>query len=142
MKKYIANAAAFIICGTFCFSAVTKILFWSFTLDIMQQLLLNYNTAVISSILLILLESMIAISIFKSNYWKYLGCLSAAILFIFTSIVIWAKRVDRISECPCFGKFFGSEIGITLAIRNAILIGWSILLAIYGKYAVINEKNE
>lgn len=141
LKKYIVNFAVLIICGTFCFSAVNKILYWSFTLDTMQRLLLNDCAAVICSILLILLESMLAISIFfKPNYWKYIGCFSAAILIMFTSIVLWGKAVDRITECPCFGKFFGGEIGITLVIRNGLLIMLSILLAVYANYAVTPEK--
>ena len=129
MPKYLRQIAALIIGGIFCFSAVSKILYWQFTIDVMTQLVFNEFLANIFSLFLILIELTISLSILFPNYWKYTGITSAIVIFIFTCIAIMGKLTGRISGCPCFGRFFGREIGIGFIVRNIFLIIWSLVLA-------------
>ncbi len=101
----------------------------------MKKLILNETAAIILASLLISIEIIIALSLYITRYWKYTGISSAILLFIFTTVVLWGKLSGRITECPCFGKFFGGEIGIKLIIRNIILIMWSLILAINSNYS-------
>ena len=88
MPKYLRQIAALIIGGIFCFSAVSKILYWQFTIDVMTQLVLNEFLANIFSLFLILIELTISLSILFPNYWKYTGITSAIVIFIFIFIAI------------------------------------------------------
>ena len=130
MPKYLRKIAALIIGGIFCFSAVSKILYWSFTIDVMRQLILNEFLATAFSLFLILIEMTISLSILFPNYWRFTGYSSAIVIFVFTIIVILGKISGRIIECPCFGKFFGAEIGTGLIVRNIVLIIWSVILVV------------
>jgi len=141
INNYFFNIAAFIICGTFCFSAVTKVLYWSYTIDLMEKLVVDKSIALILSILIVLMEFILAISIYDSQYWKYTGIFSSIILFVFGAIALWGKSAGRITQCPCFGKFFGGDIGIGLIIRNFFLIIVGLILARHINPTITEKRN-
>lgn len=128
-KELFVNLAAFLLCGTFCLSAVSKIIWWSDTILSLEKLLLSKYFAIFVSVSIIIIELAITSTIFNPRLWKYTGIFSAAIIVIFTLVVFWGRAKGRISDCPCFGNLFGAEIGIFLLIRNTILFLLSVILA-------------
>lgn len=135
--------AAYIICGIFGFSAISKILDWSNTVKSMQSILLNPKSGYFTAIIVIFIELCLFLTIFNNRLWKFAGVFSVFILILFTTTALLAKYSGRITECPCFGSFFGAEIGIKLIIRNFILICLSLIWSgLLFKNLVWRDQNE
>lgn len=137
-----STVGAYIVSGAFCFSFVSKILYWTDTVKSMESILLNRTLGIAAATFVILIEIILAAALFVQKYWKYAGIFSAVLLTIFTFIAFWAKSSGRITECPCLGNFFGGEIGIKFFIRNLILTVMSLMWAGFPDYlsTKINEK--
>ena len=103
-------------------------MYLSYTKEIIEKLIPFQKVSYIFTLCIILIEIAIALSIFIPQYWKYVGYFSAFLLFFFAIVAIWGKMTGRITECPCFGRFFGGEIGFILIIRNLTLIILSIMM--------------
>ena len=141
MKKSLQTVAAFIVCGIFCFSAISKILYWPDTVRSMERILLNHTLGILTTIAVIIVELLITTTIFNKSMWKYAGIFSASLVVVFTIIALVAKSMGRITECPCFGNFFGSGIGLSLVIRNLIFITWCFIWSgIFDHLYVSNHK--
>lgn len=141
INNYFSTIAVFVLCGTFCFSAINKVLYWTYTIELMEKLVLEKTIALVLSIVIVLIELILAISIYEPRFWKYTGIFSSIILFAFGAIALWGKYEGKIIQCPCFGKFFGSDIGVGLIIRNSLLIIVGLILSRHVNSTITEKRN-
>ena len=129
-KPFFRPTAAVILSGTFFISAILKALFWSDTTFAIESLVLRRELSLMVTVLLIAMELVLSQLLLQPKYWELTAFFSIATLILFSAVVFWGKSQGLITECPCFGKLFGARIGVTLAIRNLLLLGCGIVLAL------------
>lgn len=128
---------AYVVCGIYAFSAISKLIYWQSTIDTMTKILNSSTLGLLGAVAIISIELLLAGSLFLPTLWRFTSSASIVLLILFTLITYAAKLTGKISSCHCFGNFFNGEIDYLFLARNIIFIGLS-----YSWFTCTNENGE
>jgi len=136
IKNNVFSIISIILSGLFFFSALSKIYYFSDTkhaIESLTSLILDKNLSVVLVFVIITLEILLSLLLLFQKFWRFAGLFTMILILVFTCVVFWGKSRDLIYECHCFGNLFGAKIGLTLAIRNVIIIIFGFCLVLLKK---------
>jgi len=133
LNNNLISLTAIILSGIFLFSSQSKIYYWLDTKYVIESLtipILNKKLSVILAAGIITIELFLSLLFLMPKFWRFAGLYCMLLVTIFTLVVFWGKSQNLIYECHCFGKIIGAKIGLTLLIRNAIILLLSLYLVV------------
>lgn len=128
-SKYLLSFASIITGIVYFISGFTK------AIDIkgFQQTIAEYGFEKFSSIapLLIIFEVALATALILQLYTKRAALVSVVTLLIFTLLFTYAFLFRSVNDCGCFGSWGSDWSPVWFYVRNALLIGLSIIVYIF-----------
>ena len=105
-------------------SAIVKILHpFQFLVAIESYEILPFSTAVVLATYLPWLEGVSAVALVVRNYRIAGGVVIISLLLLFIVAISMAMYRHLDIECGCFGTMFTEKVGITLLVRDFVLVG-------------------
>lgn len=124
------STVALLLSAIFFASALSKVIYWTDTQQAISSLLYFPPDQTVAVFLgfLIVTEITLSFSFLFVNAWRINSILVIIVILAFTVIAFWGKEAGLITECPCFGKLFSSDIGLSLLIRNGLIFTFAAYL--------------
>jgi uncharacterized membrane protein YphA (DoxX/SURF4 family) len=126
--RFLALVSRFGLAAIFLFAVIAKLLYWndpvhSFVLNL--SLLVGQQWAWPVAIAVIGAEALTAILLLVPRTVKWGGALAAIVLTVFAGYALYYRFGLHNSEgleCGCFGGIIASQLGVSTALRNLLLL--------------------
>lgn len=132
MKSNYLIPCAFLLSLIFFSASISKIISFSDFIGTLKKLGF-LRLQIIIAIFVISIEFFLGIGFLFSKYWGVSGKVAAITVFVFTIIVLYGQITERITDCSCFKRFFETQVGPILYLRNILIIFLSIFIAKYNR---------
>ncbi len=142
LTELIMGGLYYFICTVLLFSGITKIIDPSPMIETMKAAFkVDENLLVLAATILPIVEIALGLMLVLKIQTKKTLLTATALFFVFFVFSIYGTLIGLNVDCGCFGSVVKSEFGMTMVIRDLILLTIVVWLAIMNKkFASMNVK--